>query len=100
MAQSCYTIHMRSTELPAVRVTPELKQQLEKVLSDGETVSALVERARRGEIERRVIEDEFRRRGIGAIERVEAGGAFFTAEDVLGKLKAKLQRAQESRARR
>lgn len=91
---------MRSAALPAVRITPELKQQLEDVLADGETVSALVERAVRGEFERRVMKDEFHRRGIEAIERVEAGGAYPTAKDVLGKLEAKLQRAKEGRADR
>ncbi|AOS81134.1 MULTISPECIES: YlcI/YnfO family protein [Hydrogenophaga] len=91
---------MRSAALPAVRITPELKQQLEDVLADGETVSALVERAVRGEIERRVMEGEFHRRGMEAIERVEAGGMYLTAEDVLGKLEAKLRRAKESRTRR
>ena len=100
VAQLRYIAFMRSTSLPAVRITPELKQQLEDVLADGETVSALVERAVRGEIERRVMEDEFRRRGIEAIERVEAGGAYLTAEEVLGKLEAKLQRAKELQASR
>lgn len=100
VAQMCYIDFMRSAALPAVRITPELKQQLEGVLADGETVSALVERAVRGEIERRVMEDEFHRRGVESIERVEAGGAYLTAEDVLIKLEAKLQRAKESRARR
>jgi hypothetical protein len=33
-----------------------------------------------------------------AIERVEAGGAYLTAEDVIGKFEAKLQRAKESLA--
>ena len=47
---------MRSTSLPAVRVTPELKQQLESVLVEGETISALVERAVRQEIDRRKIQ--------------------------------------------
>lgn len=100
VAQTCYIEPMRSAALPAVRITPELKQQLEGVLADGETVSALVERAVRGEIERRIMEDEFRQRGIEAIERVEAGGAYLTAEEVLGKLEAKLQRAKASRAGR
>jgi len=100
VVQLCYIACMRSAALPAVRITPELKQQLEDVLADGETISALVERAVRGEIERRVMEDEFRQRGIEAIERVEAGGAYLPAEDVLGKLKAKLQRAKEIQASR
>lgn len=100
VAQTCYIKLVRSASLPAVRITPELKQQLEGVLADGETVSALVERAVRGEIERRIMEDEFRQLGIQAIERVEAGGAYLTAEEVRGKLEAKLQRAKASRAGR
>lgn len=91
---------MRSTSLPAVRITPELKLQLEGVLAEGETVSALVERAVRGEIERRVLEDEFHRRGFEAIARVEAGGGYLSAEEVLGKLESKLQRAKKSLAAR
>lgn len=91
---------MRSTSLPAVRITPELKLQLEGVLAEGETVSALVERAVRGEIERRVLEEEFHRRGFEAIARVEAGGGHLTAEEVLGKLESKLQRVKKSLAAR
>lgn len=55
---------MGTTTRATVRIATELKERLEGVLADGETISALVERAVRREVERRILEDEFHQRGF------------------------------------
>ena len=91
---------MSSTSHASVRITFELFHRLERVLNKGETVDELVEQALRDEVDRRAIEDAFRRRGLKGIARVEAGGSYHSAEEVIAKLEAKLLQAKDNLAKR
>lgn len=89
---------MKSATIPAVRVEPELREQLESVLAEGESLSAFVEASIRERVQRRRTQAEFLARGMEALANFKAGGPSFTAEEVLAKLEAKLAAAKARKA--
>ena len=54
---------MKSAVIPQVRVEPELRQELEAVLREGETLSAFVEDSVRKAVEFRRVQSRFEQRG-------------------------------------
>ena len=50
---------MKTSTIPSVRVEPELREQLERVLQEGETLSSFVESSVRETVRRRVEQAEF-----------------------------------------
>lgn len=81
---------MKTAVIPQVRVEPELRSQLEAVLKRGETLSEFVETSVRNAIEFRRIQTRFHERGDVAWESYQRSGVAFPADEVLGKLRAKL----------
>lgn len=90
---------MRSASLPPIRVEPELRQQLEEVLAEGETLTSLVEYAVRQELTRRVAEAKFHKRGFASLARAKETGAYLDADEVLSGLEDRLQAAKAAAAR-
>lgn len=95
-----YTAAMKTATLPPIRVAPDLRQELEGVLEQGETLSQFVESAVRSVVERRKHQAEFVRRGIAAIEQTQRSGKGIPAEQVVARLEAKLSAARQTKARR
>ena len=55
---------MKTATLPPLRVEPELRQAAEAVLHDGESLSGLMEKSLRDEVNRRRMQAEFIARGL------------------------------------
>lgn len=86
---------MKTATIPAVRVEPELRDQMESVLAEGESLSAFVETAIREGVHKRRTQAEFIARGMASLARVKTGEeAVFTVEEVIGDLKARLATAR------
>ncbi|MCK7501627.1 MAG: prevent-host-death protein [Comamonadaceae bacterium] len=85
---------MKTAVLPSVRVEPELRAELEAVLSDGESLSAFVEQAVRDAAKRRRTQAEFIARGLAGREAARRTGVYFTIDDVDRKLGALLAEAR------
>jgi predicted transcriptional regulator len=74
-----YTFHMKTSTIPSVRVEPELREQLEQVLQDGETLSSFVEKSVRDTVRRRLEQAEFVARGIASLEAAKRSGRYVRA---------------------
>jgi hypothetical protein len=91
---------MKTAAIPAVRVSPELRQAAEAVLESGETLSGFVEDAVRRNVEFRYAQKAFIERGLGSGEVAKKSGKFVSAGAVLGKLARRLNKARKNRAGR
>ncbi len=90
---------MKTTTIPSVRVEPELREQLERVLKKGETLSSFVEDSVRETVRRRVEQAEFVKRGITSLQEAKRTGRYVDAGAVVAKLQARLEKAR-SKGRR
>lgn len=77
---------MKTASIPPIRVTPELREQAESVLREGENLSGLVETALREQIRQRLARRAFISRGLAARDEARQSGEYFSAEDVLAEL--------------
>ena len=91
---------MKTAAIPAVRVSPELRQAAEAVLQSGETLSGFVEDAVRRNVEFRYAQKAFIERGLASGEVAKKSGKFVSAAAVLGKLARRLNNARKTRAGR
>lgn len=90
---------MKTSTIPAVRVEPELREQLESVLAEGESLSSFVETAIREGVHKRRTQAEFIARGMASLARVKAGDEdVFTVDEVMARLEAKLAAARARQA--
>lgn len=85
---------MKSATIPSLRVTPDLRQDAESVLHDGETLSSFVEESLRQHIMRRKLQQEFISRGLSARDRARSTGQYASKDDVMDSLRAILTQAQ------
>jgi len=85
-----YTAKMKTAVIPQVRVEPELRAQLDAVLTEDETLSDFVETAVRRAVEHRRVQTAFHARGEAALEHYQRTGISHSAKDVLDSLQAKL----------
>jgi predicted transcriptional regulator len=85
---------MKTATLPALRVSPSLRQAAEKALRPDETISKLMEISLERFIAHRAAEDEFIARGLRSAEEARQSQVYFSAEDVLQELKSKLAQAK------
>jgi hypothetical protein len=89
-----YIAAMKTSTIPAVRVEPELREQVERVLQDGETLSSFVEACVRDTVRRRNEQAEFLARGIASLEAAKRSGRYVSATVVMAKLQARLDIAK------
>jgi hypothetical protein len=95
MQRKCATlIVMKTATIPAVRVEPELRAEVESLLSDGETVSQFVEASVRANVLRRRYQAEFVARGLLSLEEARRTGDYVDADDVVEMLQLKLVAAR------
>lgn len=83
---------MKSATLPPLRVAPELREAAESVLQDGESLSGLMEKSLRGEVNRRRNQAEFIARGLAARDEAGRTGVYYTVDESLTGLDAILAR--------
>jgi hypothetical protein len=90
-----YIADMKTATLPAIRVEPELREKIESVLDQGETLSSFIESTLRSAVEFRAVQGEFLARGKRSQEHFEATGISYSTEEVFERLRAKTQRRRE-----
>ena len=81
---------MKTAQLPPVRVTPDVRHQIESVLHDGETLSQFVEQAAVQAAQRRQAQQAFVARGRAALARAQETGVLHDADDALAAMQARL----------
>lgn len=77
---------MKNATLPALRVEASLRQELEELLDENETLSGFMEDALRAGIEQRRARREFLARGLASREQARSDGQYYSAESVLAEL--------------
>lgn len=81
---------MKTAQLPPVRVEPSVREEIESVLHDGETLSQFVESATVQAAQARKSQQAFLARGRASLARAEVSGEYFSARDALDAMQARL----------
>lgn len=89
---------MKTTTIPSLRVSPELRKQAEEVLEEGETLSGFVLNALTRSIEFRKSRQEFIQHGLSSAVRAKRTGKYISAEKVIDKLASRLAKAKRRAA--
>jgi hypothetical protein len=89
---------MKTTTIPPLRVSPELREQAEAVLEPGETLSGFVLDALNRNIEYRKARQKFVARGLASAALARKTGKYIPAGRVIGKLARKLVKARQRAA--
>jgi hypothetical protein len=89
---------MKTTTIPLLRVSAELRKQAEAVLEQGETLSAFVLDALTRSIEYRKSRQEFIARGLSSAAQTKKTGKDVSADRVIQKLARKLVEAKQGAA--
>ena len=90
---------MRTSTLPSLRVEPELRDAVESVLVEGETISSFIEASVRGNVERRRTRAEFIARGLASLDEAQRRGNYVPAAQVHDEL-GQMLKAARARVRR
>lgn len=85
---------MKTATIPALRVEPKLREAVQNVLSEGETLSSFVEESLRSNIERRLYQQAFIARGIASRDEAKATQEYYSADSVMAELNVILQKAK------
>ncbi len=91
---------MKTTTIPPLRVSPELRAEAEAVLEPGETLSSFVLEAVNRSIEYRKARLEFIARGLASAANAKKTGKYVPAGKVIEKLERKLVKAKQRRLSR
>lgn len=89
-----YNFVMKTATIPAVRVEPELRAEVESLLAAGETLSEFVEASVRAALQRRRDQAEFIARGIRSLEDARQSNDYVSADDVVLGLQRRLSAAR------
>ncbi|HRO62610.1 YlcI/YnfO family protein [Thermomonas sp.] len=89
---------MKSATLPPLRVEPELREAAESVLREGESLSGLMEKSLREEVNRRRLRSEFIARGLAVREEARRTGDYLDAAEVHAELGEMLAAAEAKAA--
>lgn len=82
---------MKSATIPPLRVTPDLRQDAESVLREGESLSSFVEESLRRQIERRKMQKEFIARGLASRDAAKSRDEYASKDEIMDSLGAILQ---------
>jgi hypothetical protein len=86
---------MKSATIPSVRVEPELREQMEQVLGESESLSQFVETAVRNTVRRRMDQAEFVARGLKSLAKARESSDYLEADEVVGRLRKALAAAKQ-----
>lgn len=95
-----YNMRMKTSTIPAVRVEPEFRAEMEAVLAEGESMSEFVEASVRAGVERRRVQAEFVTRGLRARDVARRTGDYVDADVVVDGLQRKLDAARARTAKK
>jgi hypothetical protein len=90
---------MKTSTIPAIRVEPALRAELERLLNEGETLSEFVEQSVRTALQRRVDQGEFIARGMASLDRAREANEYIGADTVIAGLQLKLDEARTKQAK-
>jgi len=90
---------MKTSTIPAIRVEPALRAELERLLNEGETLSEFVEQSVRTALQRRFNQGEFIARGMASLDRAHEANEYIDADTVIAGLQRKLDKARTKQAR-
>lgn len=85
---------MKTATIPAVRVEPEFRAEVESVLAEGESLSEFVEASVRTSVNRRLVQAEFVARGLRSRDEAKRTGDYVDADDVVAALQRKVAAAR------
>ena len=91
---------MKTSTLPSVRVEPELRDQVESILLEGESLSEFVEASVRDSVNRRLAQAEFVKRGLKSLHDAKKTGEYVSVDSMVHNLKARLTKARAQKERR
>ena len=91
-------LSMKTTTIPSLRVSPELRKQAEDVLEQGETLSGFVLDALTRSIDYRKSRQAFIARGLSNFAQAKKTGKYVPADKVIEKLARKLVKAKQRAA--
>ena len=74
---------MKTALLPATRIEPALRRELEAALQEGETLSAFIEASVRSQIHLREAQRVFIARGLAAERRADAQNDWLASDQVI-----------------
>lgn len=81
---------MKTTQLPPVRVEPAVREEIESVLQEGESLSQFVEAAAVQAARRRKAQQAFLARGRESIARAKDSGELYSLNDALDRMRDRL----------
>lgn len=87
---------VKTANLPALRVSPALREAAESVLRPDESLSRLIESALQTCIAQRQADEDFIARGIRSADSARQSGVYVTSQAVMQDLRDKLNQAQQS----
>jgi len=77
---------MKTASLPSLRVDPKLRDEVESVLHEGESLSYFMEQAVRASIQSRKAQQEFIARGLASRDEACRTERYFAADEVMREL--------------
>ena len=89
---------MKAASIPPIRVSTELRKQVESVLQPGETLSGFALEALTRSVEYRKFRREFIERGLLGAAEARSTGEYIAAKAVVDKLARKLAKAKKRAA--
>lgn len=90
-----YIDGVKTASLPPLRVEPQLREDIERLLEPGETISTFVEDAVRRSVERRAADAAFAKRALASRDEARATGRSHSAAAVMKALKAQTRRRRK-----
>jgi hypothetical protein len=91
---------MKTATIPAIRVQPALREQVESSLHEGETLSEFVEQSVRSALQRRRDQSEYIARGMASLNAARQTNDYVDSAIVIDGLQRKLDAAKANLAKR
>ena len=91
-----WSLTLKTSTLPALRVKPELREAAERALRPNETLSKLMESSLESFIAHRAAEDDFIARGLRAADTARQTKRYVSASEVLAKLDERIATAKRT----
>ena len=90
----------KTSTIPPLRVSEEVRAAAEAALTEGETLSGFVLEAIQFNIQRRTMQQEFVARGLAARDEARRTSKYVSAQEVLAGLDKTLARPRKAAARK
>jgi predicted transcriptional regulator len=87
---------MKTSTLPPLRVSPELRADAEAVLAPGESLSSFVHEAVIRTIEYRKVQQEFVERGLASAAKARRTGRYVSSDTALKTLRRQLAKGRST----